>query len=115
MGELISCRRLLAFAGLAAQLSRDLNDLSYTGGSDGVAHTQEPAGRADCNSAADIEFTVAQAAGSLSVCADTHRLDILKFLDRECIVQFDNGEIVGADAGLSERPRRGACSPFIAV
>jgi hypothetical protein len=46
---------MLPFAAFVAELSRELADLTGTGGSDGVAHRREVAGSAGGNSAAGTD------------------------------------------------------------
>src|SRR5437879_2604888 len=75
------------------------------GGVDGMAHGQQATGRADRDPAADVELTGLKRARGVTGWADAHRLDVEELLDGESVVQLDDVNILGADAGVAERWR----------
>ena len=91
---------MLTVAGFVAQLGGDLADLAEAGGPDRVAHREQSAGGADGDAAADVELAVLECFGGVAGGADSHRLGVEQLLDGERVVQLDDIEFVGGDAGV---------------
>ena len=92
--------RLLADAGLAPQLTGQLDNLAGPGRSDRMAHGQQPAGRADRAAPANIQPAALQQPGRLALGAQAHGFDIQQLLNAERVVEFDQVEVGRRDTGL---------------
>lgn len=99
--------RTLACTGLAAQLGGDLADLPDTGRPDGMPHREQPAGGAYGDPAADVELARFEVGRGAAGRTYAHGFDVEELLDRERVVQFDDVEVSGGDAGLAEGLRGG--------
>ena len=95
MGEPEAGPRMLARAGFAAELARDLANLADAGRTDRMPHRQKAARGIDRNAPADVEIAARQLSGGLPGRADAQRLDVEQLLDREAVVKFDDVEVAG--------------------
>lgn len=95
--------RVLAVAGLTAELGGELADLADTGGADGVTHGQKPTGRADRDPASDVELTCFEIGGGVARLTDPDGFDVQQLFDGEGVVEFDDVKVAGRQAGLAER------------
>src|SRR6267154_1049220 len=112
MRESDSGIRLLTNSRFAAQLTRNLDNLPRSCGSNRMTHSEQSSRGAYRAFPADVGGAARYHPRALAFAAQSHRFDVKQFFDRKRVVQLDHVEVVGRNLRLLIRLRNCFASEF---
>src|SRR6218665_3130771 len=110
VGHAPACARVLAALGGAAQLPGDFDDLPDACRSERVAHAEQSARGFDRAAPSYLRVAAFEVGRAFAGCAQAYGFAVEQLFHREGVMQFEQIELRGRDAGLFER-RLGAAAP----
>ena len=105
----------LAVAGLAAQVPDDFADVGDAGRAERVALREEAAAGVHGDLAADVRRALVDHAAGFAFAADAEVLVVQQLGGGEAVVELDQVEVLGPDAGLLVRDLRGVAGERVDV
>src|SRR6218665_3784236 len=112
VGHAPACARVLAALGGAAQLPGDFDDLPDACRPERVTHAEQSARGVDRAAPSYLRVAAFEVGRAFAGCAQANGFAVEQFFHREGVMQFEQIELRGRDAGLFERRLGAAAHQF---